>query len=139
VVNFGRHRNIYAIVALALIVPFALFRLHGVLHLPGGNFSGATPTPIAAADAAGHIGTYASVTGNVAAVDASSGGTLFLDLGAAYPNESLTAVIFPRNRSRFPSLADLQGRTIQLTGRIESYRGRPEIVLTSPSQLRLVD
>jgi len=136
---FGRRSRIYAIVALLLIVPFALFRLHGALHWPARNFIGGQPTPIAAADAASHIGIYASVTGKVAAVDASSGGTLFLDFGAGYPNESLTAVIFSRSRSRFPDLSGLQGRTIQVIGRIESYRGRPEIVLTSRSQLRLVN
>jgi DNA/RNA endonuclease YhcR with UshA esterase domain len=59
-----------------------------------------------------------------------------LDLGKAYPHAIFTAVIYGDNRSKFGTPETLlRGKRICVTGQISDYRGKPEIVLTDPSQL----
>jgi hypothetical protein len=91
------------------------------------------------ADAAGHIGETATVCGLVASAeyeaDAQSQPTL-LDLGKAYPNAVFTAVVYSENRAKFGTPeTSLRRKRICVTGKISDYHGKPEIVLTEPSQL----
>ncbi len=59
-----------------------------------------------------------------------------LDLGKAYPNAVFTAVLYGENRAKLgtPETA-LGGKRICVTGKISDDQGKPEIVLTKPSQL----
>lgn len=59
-----------------------------------------------------------------------------LDLGKPSPNAVFTAVIYGDHRAKFgtPEMA-LPGKRICVTGQISDYQGKPEIVLTDPSQL----
>ena len=90
-------------------------------------------------DAKGHIGETATVCGVVASAQFEANvqdrPTLF-DLGKPSPHAIFTAVIYRDNRSKFgsPETA-LRGKRICVTGQISEYRGKPEIVLTDPSQL----
>jgi hypothetical protein len=90
-------------------------------------------------DATSHIGETATVCGVVASAeyeaDAQSQPTL-LDLGKPSPNAIFTAVVYGDNRPKFgtPETA-LRGKRICVTGQISDYHGKPEIVLTDPSQL----
>ena len=90
-------------------------------------------------DAADHVGQNATVCGVVAS--AKFDGHLksqptFLDFGKPYPEQLFTAVIFGTNRAKFgtPETA-LQGKRVCVSGSIREYRGRPEIILSDPSQL----
>ena len=90
-------------------------------------------------DAVRHIGETATVCGVVASAkfeaNARSKPTL-LDLGKAYPHAVFTAVIYVDNRCKFGTPeTSRRGRRICVTGQISDYRGKPEIVLTDPSQL----
>jgi hypothetical protein len=89
--------------------------------------------------AASHIGETATVCGVVASAKveakARSQPTL-LDLGKRYPHAIFTAVIYGDARSKFGTPeTSLRGKRICVTGQISDYRGKPEIVLTDPSQL----
>lgn len=86
--------------------------------------------------ASAHIGEYASVTGAVHDVYHSASGTVFLDFCASYKTCPFSAVIFAGDVKKFPDLAAYRGKTLTLTGKISSYQGRAEIVLSSPSQIR---
>ncbi|HKM70436.1 MAG TPA: hypothetical protein VJX94_10325 [Stellaceae bacterium] len=90
-------------------------------------------------DAVSHIGETATVCGVVASAkfetNAKSQPTL-LDLGKSYPHAVFTAVIYGGARSEFGTPeTSLRGKRICVTGQISDYRGKPEIVLTDPSQL----
>jgi hypothetical protein len=90
-------------------------------------------------DARSHIGETGTVCGVVASAkfeaNARSQPTL-LDLGKSYPRTVFTAVIYGDNRSKFGTPeTSLRGKRICVTGQISDYRGKPEIVLTDPSQL----
>jgi hypothetical protein len=90
-------------------------------------------------DAASHIGETATVCGVVASAKfeahARAQPTL-LDLGKSYPHAVFTAVICGDHRSKFGAPeTSLRGKRVCVTGQISDYHGKPEIVLTDPSQL----
>jgi hypothetical protein len=90
-------------------------------------------------EAASHIGETGTVCGVVMSAkygaDAQRQPTL-LDLGKPAPNAIFSAVIYGMDRAKFgtPETA-LLGKHICVEGSITYYRGKPEIVLTDPSQL----
>jgi hypothetical protein len=89
-------------------------------------------------DAGQHVGETATVCGTVASAHyspQSRGKPTFLDVGRAYPDEDLTAVIWGEDRSKFGTPESLAGQRVCVTGPIRQYRGRPEVVLRDPSQL----
>lgn len=94
---------------------------------------------VSASEAAGHAGETDTVCGTVASVyyaSRSRARPTFLDFGARYPNESFTAVIFDDERPAFGQLSDLPGRKVCVTGPVQLYRGKPEIILHDPSQMK---
>ncbi|MGH7083677.1 MAG: hypothetical protein ACREFN_01620 [Acetobacteraceae bacterium] len=86
--------------------------------------------------AASHVGQTSTVCGKVASVYTSRRGATFLDFGADYPIESFTAVIFGSARAGFGQLGGLRGQQVCVTGSIDLYRGRPEMILRQPGQLK---
>jgi hypothetical protein len=60
----------------------------------------------------------------------------FLDLDKPYPNAPFTAVIFGDDRAKFGTPeTSLRGKRVCVTGQIRYYRGKPEIILSDPTQL----
>ncbi len=90
---------------------------------------------ISPSDAAQHIGETHTVEGVVAQVSISGKGTVFLNFGGSYPNHVFYGVIFERNTDRFPDMRGLEGRSVALTGEIGIYEGKPQIILSDPSQV----
>ena len=90
---------------------------------------------ISVQDAAQHAGEMTTVEG-VAHVHVSQKAS-FLDIGAPYPDQPFQAVIFADHAKAFGDLMKYDGKTVDVTGRIRGYKGKPEIVLTEPSQLKL--
>jgi len=104
-------------------------------------YSAKAQTVIASKDAAKHIGDSVTVTAKV------FGGKLFtpsnmtlLDLGGENPNQDLTVMIGGLDRAKFSGApeVDYKGKDVTVTGKIISYKGKPEIVVTNPKQLKLV-
>ncbi|MGH8151097.1 MAG: S1/P1 nuclease [Steroidobacteraceae bacterium] len=82
-----------------------------------------------------YVGQRVTVRGAVADVHITRAGVTFIDMGGRYPENTFTAVIFAANAARFPDVAALGGRAVEITGMVRLYRGKPEIVLRSPEQL----
>jgi hypothetical protein len=60
----------------------------------------------------------------------------FLDLDNPYPKQPFTIVIWGDDRPKFGTPeATYANKRVCVTGTIEEYRGKPEIVATDPSQL----
>jgi DNA/RNA endonuclease YhcR with UshA esterase domain len=91
-------------------------------------------------EAPGHVGENATVCGTVASAHyaaRSRSQPTFLNLGKAYPAQIFAAVIFGGDRAKFGEPEKtLQGKRICVTGKVELYRGTPEIVLHDPGQLQ---
>ena len=86
-------------------------------------------------DAAKHVGETVSVRGLVAGVYTSKSNTTFLNFGKAYPHHTFSAVIFSSASGRFKDPQKWDGYVITVTGKIKLYKGKPEMVLESPSQV----
>jgi len=56
-------------------------------------------------------------------------------MGGAYPNQAFTAFIPSGSAAQFSNAQQYDGRTIAVTGKIQLYKGKPEIIVTSPSQI----
>jgi DNA/RNA endonuclease YhcR with UshA esterase domain len=97
-----------------------------------------TTTIIPANEAAAHIGEYATVEGVVAKVFTSNKGNTFLNIGASYPNQTFTGWIPPASPvNKSPILSGIEGKHVKITGRIEIYKGKPEIRINAASQLEI--
>lgn len=100
--------------------------------------SAAAPVSIGVIDyteASAHIGEYASVRGTIVDSYTSKTGTVFLDFCKSYRTCPFSAVIFADNVKKFDTLSSYDGKTVTLAGKISSYQGKAEIVLSDPSQL----
>jgi len=103
----------------------------------------ATPTAlaqatIAPAAAKDHVGEVVTVEGPVSEIHhAASGRATFIDMGGRYPNNAFAAVIFQSDADKFPNVDALNGKTIDVSGRIRLYRGTPEIILNDPGQVKV--
>ncbi len=130
-------RNFLFALAAVVIVPFLL------VLLPGGapgvpSLSAATMAPhaISAEDAAAHDGSLVTVEGIAREVHvAHSGRATFIDFDGVYPDQPFAAVIFEDDMANVGDVSDLEGKTVDVTGKIQMYRGMPQIVVTSRSQL----
>ena len=91
---------------------------------------------IRADEAASHVGETLTVRGVVANVGTSRAGNTFINFGRPYPNQVFTAVIFKERTGLFPNVHALEGQEVHVTGQIRLYKGKPEIILESPSQLK---
>ncbi len=95
-------------------------------------------------DASQHIGELVTVYGSVVGsncASSSNGAPTFLDLGAAYPNESrVSVVIWGEDRPAFPEAPEAMyaGQTVCVTGVIYVYNDVCNIEVTSPSQIQVL-
>jgi hypothetical protein len=92
-------------------------------------------------DTAKHVGDSVKVCGKAFGIrfmeNAKSQPTL-INLGAAYPNQLLTVVIWEDLRKQFDKTPEelFKDKEICVTGKIELYRDKPQIVIKSIGQLQ---
>ena len=114
--------------------------LRRLLKAYQGNTVAKAITPVAEGtytytDAPAHVGEYASVRGTLIEAYTSATGTIFLDFCKSYKTCSFSGVIFAGDAKKFGDLSRYVGTAITLTGKISSYQGKAEIVLTDPRQI----
>ena len=79
------------------------------------------------------IGKTVSVQGKVYS-SKDIGSMVLVNLGAAYPNQLLTVAL----KGKAKDLGNgLDGKTITVEGAVIDYKGKPEIIVTDPSQIKL--
>ena len=62
----------------------------------------------------------------------------FLDVGANFPNNPLTVVVFSRDKGNFKDgLEVYDNKNICVTGTIKEYKGKPEIIITGPKDISI--
>lgn len=95
---------------------------------------------IPASEAAQHLGEMKTVCGTVASTkylsNANSRPT-FLNLDKPYPEQVFTVVIWGDDRAHFkqePETA-FSGKRLCVAGRIEAYKGKPQIIARDPAQI----
>jgi len=91
-------------------------------------------------DAAKHVGETLTVCGKVFSTKLITPSNMtFLDLGEFHPNQLLTVVIKGENKSKFTGQpeVDYKNKAVCVTGTIIDYKGKPEIVLSDPKNIKL--
>lgn len=88
-------------------------------------------------DASQYVGRSVTVEGVVQQVSSSRGGTTFINFGGRYPNHVFYAVIFKKYANRFSNAHAYDGRHVAISGEIGLYKGKPQIILSSPSQIQM--
>jgi DNA/RNA endonuclease YhcR with UshA esterase domain len=92
---------------------------------------------ITPSEASQRVGQSVTVEGVVSEVHhAASGKVTFIDVGGIYPDNPFAGVIFSDDASKFPNVDSLEGKTIDITGMIKLYRGKPEIILNDAGQIK---
>ncbi len=100
---------------------------------------GARAATLSPEEAANHVGENVTICGLVASAKYAGqarGGPTFLDFGKPYPNAIFTALILGGDRAKFgaPEKA-VQGKQVCVTGQIQLYQGKPQVILNDPKQL----
>ena len=96
------------------------------------------PATIPASQAKEYIGSDKTVTGTIAEVNQAEK-LVRLNFDKPFPAQTFTAVIFSANTNLFSDLPKLKGKRVEITGKIVEYRDRPQIVLTSRNQLKVIE
>jgi len=91
-------------------------------------------------DAHKYIGMEKTVCGTVASATyaiRTKGRPTFLNLDQPYPKQIFTVLIWGSDRNKFknPPETFFKGKRICVTGIIEDYRGKPEIIVRGPDQI----
>jgi micrococcal nuclease len=97
-------------------------------------------TTIAAKDAAKHLNEKVMICDQINGGKFLSGSNLtLLDVGGSHPNELLTLIIKGDDRKKFKAAPeeDLKGKKVCITGQLIDYKGKPEIVITDPEQIKV--
>jgi hypothetical protein len=131
-------------------------RLSAILEKVLNNLAALPPAPVAqtaqvktggtftAFEAKDHIGEKITVCDKVFGtrfLESANGQPTFLNLGAAYPNSPFTIVIFGSERANFKEKPELfyNNKQVCATGLIKAYNGKPEMILASENEIKIVN
>ena len=98
---------------------------------------------ITATDASKYVGQKKMVCGKVVStkfLSSNSKQPTFLNLDKPYPNQVFTIVIWGSDRKNFskPPETEYADKELCVTGVITSYKDKPEIVASAPTQIQIV-
>jgi len=86
------------------------------------------------------VGEYKTVRGKVVQIYYSAkSDTTFLNFCSNYQGCPFSSVVFSSDKSKFGDLNQYEGKTVEITGLIKTYKGSAEIILNNPSQIKIVD
>ena len=115
---------------------FAIFAT--VFSLAALAQTNSEPIRIGAADAQKHFQEVCILTGKVAQVSIREK-LVYLNLDKKFPDAPLAGVIFAKMTNQFGDLKRLEGKQVELQGRIEEFKDRLQIVVHSTNQLRVIE
>jgi DNA/RNA endonuclease YhcR with UshA esterase domain len=72
-------------------------------------------------------------------VSKKSASLIRLNFDKPFPQNTFTAVIFASDTNKFPEVDKLQGKMVEVSGKVAEYRGHPQIVVNSTNQIKVVD
>jgi DNA/RNA endonuclease YhcR with UshA esterase domain len=98
----------------------------------------AGPAKIGTADAEKYYDQEMIVTGKVVQVTLRPT-IVFINLDKPHPGSPFVAVIHSENTNKFGDLDSLQGKSVEIKGTIKEYRDKPEIILRSAGQLKVLE
>lgn len=91
-----------------------------------------------ACDAGNYIGDYVITEGYIADIFRSKTNTVFLNFEKPFPDNCFTAVIFSSDIGKFDNVNIYERKRVKIEGEIQSYEGKPEIILKDVSQIKII-
>lgn len=88
---------------------------------------------------AGKVGERVLFVDTIRQVVAKDSGTVFLNFGGAYPDETLAVVVMKDTRERFPGVETWDGKKVRVEGMVTEFEGHPRIILRERGQITLVE
>lgn len=85
-----------------------------------------------------HLGSVVTVEGFVAEVR-KTGKVAYLNFVEKFPENPFSGVIFSRSFEDFGDISIYEGKKVSLTGRVTVYRGRPQIIMDSKEQIKILN
>ena len=98
----------------------------------------AAPKKIGTSEAAKYVSQDMVVTGKVAQVSIREK-IVHVNLDKKYPDAPFSCVIFSRSTNQFGDVKKLEGKQVEVKGKIETYKDKPQIVLNSTNQLKVLE
>jgi hypothetical protein len=97
---------------------------------------------ISAAEAAKHIGEKTTVCDKVFGgryLDNANGKPTLINMGAVFPNNPFTFVVFDDDRKKFSYQPEtfLIDKQVCVTGEIKEFRGKPQMVVADTAQVKV--
>ena len=94
--------------------------------------------------AANHVGQTVTVCGVVSQVYVNKQSNVYLNFGGTYPRHLFSAVVSKRRTPALLAdgnqwLQDLEGKDVMVTGEIKLYGGKPQIVIRSRENLKILE
>lgn len=84
--------------------------------------------------------TFCGVISQVSTPINNSGNPTYFNFGGYYPNHKFTLVLWESNKHRFRKDLDYyNGKKVSVTGVIQEYRGKGQIVLVFPEQIEVIE
>ena len=86
------------------------------------------------------VGNNKTVQGSVVKVYYSAkSDTTFLNFCSSYSGCPFSSVVFSSDKSKFGDINQYEGKTVEITGLVTTYKGSAEIILKNPSQIKIVE
>jgi len=94
---------------------------------------------IGACQAGNYYGKEMIVEGKIVGAYRSKTNTIFWNFEKSYPNQCFTGVIFSSNLYKFVQKPEdyYLNKTVRIMGEIKEYKGKPEIILETPTQIEI--
>lgn len=99
--------------------------------------SGESPKTYSSAEAKDHAGERAAVTGYVADV-VKRERVAYLNFDKKYPKNTFTGVVFEEKFEEVGDLSIYRNKNIEINGKITIYKDKPQIIITSKNQIRIL-
>ena len=91
---------------------------------------------ISASEAANNVGKVVTVKGFVADVNVREK-VAYLNFTQKFPDNDFTAVVFSNKFAEFGDLNEYQGKSVEVTGVVSTFKNKAQIVLNDKSQIKV--
>lgn len=102
-----------------------------------GKIETSTASTISTIEASTNVGKRVILIGYVADVVMREK-VAYLNFDNKYPKHTFTGVIFASDYNKFDDINIYKKKQVELTGLISEYRGKPQIIIKSPDQIKIV-
>ncbi|MCX6170948.1 MAG: exodeoxyribonuclease VII large subunit [Ignavibacteriales bacterium] len=90
-------------------------------------------------DAKNHVDETVVINGEVTQVTITAKGMGYLNFGDKFPKNQFTAVVFAKDVEKFGDLKRFEGKTVEVSGKVELYKEKPQIILKKVDQIKIVE